>query len=152
MNEAALAEVGAWADSMARSASLVLVLPTEPVTLAIRALLRRRAARPRPSSAFMVSGTRISVPPAFSTSRDTTAAAAPRFIASATKPWPSVVSPLRAKNRSPLPTARLSKVTPLASNGAAIDGAERLRHFVGGPERAHDTASANSRATSASSK
>ena len=120
LNEAVLAEVGAWADSMARSASLVLVLPTEPVTLAIRALLRRRAARPRPSSAFRVSGTRISVPPAFSTSRDTTAAAAPRFIASATKPWPSVVSPLRAKNRSPLPTARLSKVTPLASNGAAM--------------------------------
>jgi len=31
---ATLAEVGAWAASMARSASLVLVLPTEPVTLA----------------------------------------------------------------------------------------------------------------------
>ena len=29
---------------------------------------------------------------------------------------------------------------------------QRQRHFVGGPERAHDTASANSRATSASSK
>src|SRR5712672_2767285 len=73
-------------DAVARIASLVLVLPTEPVTLAIRALLRRRPARPRLASAFMVSGTRISVPPATSTSHETTAAAAPRFIASPTKP------------------------------------------------------------------
>ena len=102
---------------MARSASLVLVLPTEPVTLAILAMLRRRPARPRPTSAFIVSGTRISVPPAASTSRETTAAAAPRYNASATKPWPSVVSPLKAKNRSPWPTARLS-------NGDAV-GLER---------------------------
>jgi hypothetical protein len=34
---AVLAEVGAWADRIARKASLVLVLPTEPVTLAMRA-------------------------------------------------------------------------------------------------------------------
>ena len=50
------------------------------------------------------------------------------------------------------------------ADGAAVEGdaiglerrgdgrAERVRHFVGGPQRAHDTASANSRATSASSK
>ena len=50
------------------------------------------------------------------------------------------------------------------TDGAAVEGdaigferrgdgrAERLRHFIGGPQRAHDTASANSRATSASSK
>ena len=40
----------------------------------------------------------------------------------------------------------------LAAPFARNDGAERLSHLVGGPQRAHDTASANSRATSASSK
>src|SRR6185503_17926020 len=117
---AVLAEVGAWADRMACKASLVLVLPAEPVTEAMRAVLRRRPARPRSTSAFMVSPTRIRLPDASGTSRETTAAAAPRDRASATKTWPSVVSPASAKNRSPLPTARLSKVTPVTSKAPDI--------------------------------
>ncbi len=84
LKEAVLADVGAWACSMARSASLVLVLPTEPVTLATFARLRARPAWPRSTRAFIVSSTLMMLPAAPGTSRDTIAAAAPRAMASAT--------------------------------------------------------------------
>ena len=84
IKDAVLAEVGACACSMARNASLVLVLPTEPVTLATLAALRIRPAWPRATSAFIVSPTLMTLPTAPGTSRDTIAAAAPRASASAT--------------------------------------------------------------------
>src|SRR3546814_18998409 len=48
----------------------------------------------------------------------TTAPAAPRSEAESRYLCPSVVSPLSATNRSPLPTSRESKVTPFAAKSA----------------------------------
>ena len=75
------------ADSIARSISLTVVLPTEPVTATIRAFDRARAATPSRSIALSVSSTANRGPNAASRparSRDTTAATAPDSKARAT--------------------------------------------------------------------
>ena len=71
----------------ARSISLALVLPTEPVTATMRAFDRARAATPSRSIARSVSSTAKDGPSAASRlarSRDTTAATAPASKARAT--------------------------------------------------------------------
>src|SRR5258706_9602062 len=102
---------------MTRSASLVLVLPTLPVTAAKRAAERARAARPRSQSAVIVSSTSSNaVWSATSAGTSLTiAATAPAAKALATKVWPSKLGPLRAMNRSPATTDRLSIDTPVAA-------------------------------------
>src|SRR3546814_17929332 len=82
---------GSGRSSAANKASLVPVLPTEPVTPMIVAPVRARPARPRLSSPAMVSATStcgcgVALP--------TTAPAAPRSEAEPRYLCPSVVSPL----------------------------------------------------------
>ena len=83
---AALAWVAAWPDSARRRASLVLVLPTLPVTAMTCALARARAAAASARSAAAVSATRSRGASALTARgcRLTMAAAAPAARASAT--------------------------------------------------------------------
>ena len=94
-------------------ASLVPVLPTLPVMATILALLRARPASPRRFRAAMVSSTRRilsgSVMPVASS---TMTADAPASRAACANVWPSKFGPLRAMNRSPLVTLRLSIEMP----------------------------------------
>ncbi len=123
---AALACVGRFgrppASSARRSASLVLVLPTLPVTAATRARLRARAARPSPSRPRKVSATTSSGAAAGTSAGmcATMAAAAPAARAEATWSCPSWFGPLSATNRSPFCTVRLSIDTPVAANAAVV--------------------------------
>src|SRR6185437_2248131 len=81
----------------------------------IVAFTRSREARPSAWSAANVSSTRTCGPP---TGCDTIAPAAPDAKAASTNLCPSWTEPGMATNRSPTSTSRLSKVTPLTSNGA----------------------------------
>ena len=114
-----LAWVGPWRASTWRSISLVPVLPTLPVTAAMRAAVRDRAARARSSRPRAVSATSSSGEPVATPwgRWSTMAAAAPFSMAWPTKPWPSVAAPFSATKRSPSTTCRLSKATPLACQG-----------------------------------
>src|SRR5436190_20926802 len=102
-------------ESASFSVSLVLVLPTLPVIATICAALRRRAQRPRSSSARSGSGTTSSAPAdAISgVGRETTARAVPASSAAAANWWPSRRSPLIATKMSPGAIFRLSIDTPL---------------------------------------
>src|SRR5688500_14841125 len=93
-------------------ASLVLVLPTEPVTAMIFAFERSRDARPSASSARAVSSTSTC---GASIGFETIAPAAPAAIAPATNSCPSWTVPGIATNKLPGPTSRLSNVTPVTS-------------------------------------
>ncbi len=119
------AVVRPWRSKARRSASLVPVLPTLPVTATMAADVRARAARPSASSATCVSATSTS---GASTARPwgwrlTTAAAAPALSAAATKSWPSKWGPLSATNRSPGATVRLSIDTPRAIQSRVLRAA-----------------------------
>ena len=105
----------------------------------------RAPRRPEPSSASATSSTSTCGP---STGCDTSAPAAPAAKAPATNLCPSWTVPGMATNRSPGPTSRLSKVTPVTSNGALAVPPVAAAISALGPQRAH---AAHSRATSASS-
>src|SRR6185369_3376638 len=90
-------------------------LPTEPVTPKIVAWLRSRAARPSAWSAANTSSTSTC---GRSIGWATIAAAAPAAKAASTNVCPSWTVPGMATNRKPGATSRLSKVTPVTSNGA----------------------------------
>ncbi len=82
--------------------SLVVVLPTEPVTPTTGSAAWRRTWRARSERALVVSATRTrGRPPGAATSRWTRARAAPRAAASATKSCPSNLGPTTATNRAP---------------------------------------------------
>ncbi len=122
--EAAAAWVGPIADSAARSISLVVVLPTLPVTATTRPRNRARPARPSACSAAKVSATcsRRGSPRSAAGSRSgscTSAAAAPRASAPATWSWPSPVPLTSATNSSPGATVRLSIEMPETASGGA---------------------------------
>ena len=120
------------ARARARSASLVEVLPTEPVTAMTCAL------EPRPRGAREIAqGRRARRRRSAAARRRRTAsrcvarrpprAAAPAFSAAATKSWPSCTSPLMAKNASPGASVRLSIDMPVIAvrQRAAALGAHR---------------------------
>ena len=96
LNDRTLAAVGSDSWSAARSRSLVVVLPTDPVipTTAANpgtAPMRRRAWRPSAMRASPVSVTSTAATSTFGpgTGRDERKAEAPRSIAAAMKSWPS---------------------------------------------------------------
>ena len=105
-----------------RSASLVLVLPAEPVTATIFARDRSRAARPVFSSAARTSGTTmigaVSRPSAGSLPSATTSTPAPALTAAVAKSWPSIFSPLMAKKASPGWSERVSIEMPPTPAGS----------------------------------
>ena len=132
-----------------RSASLVPVLPTLPVTPAIRARGPAPAARgrglrappacrrpaTRPAGSSTPSGTRL-------TTRGRGARArAPRPRTA----WPSRLGPTSATNRSPGASVRRVDRDAEATQSPAVAAAGRRGHRLGGPERAHRR-SASSRA------
>ncbi|MCY1237529.1 hypothetical protein D9M72_502310 [compost metagenome] len=90
--------------------SLTVVLPLLPVTATAGSVNWRRQPAPSSPSARRVSGATMAGTPA-STSRLTSTAAAPRATTSAMKSCASKRSPLRATNRSPGSTLRLSVCT-----------------------------------------
>ncbi len=100
----------------AATASLVVVLPAEPVmATTLRPHWRRtcvaRDCKARSGSSAISNGTASAASGKVATrARETTAAAAPRARAAATKSWPSRRSPRTAKNRSP------------GSSGPRVDG------------------------------
>ena len=114
--------------SAAASISLVPVLPTLPVTAAMRAVLRARAARPRSASAVehVVDDGQRALDPA--EARRGAPRRPPRSrrraaSAGATKSWPSRLSPLMAKKASPGATVRLSIEMPAIASGARAERA-----------------------------
>ena len=109
-----------------RIASLVVVLPAEPVTAITFALVRARAAAPVCSSAASTSGTTIIGiairPSEGSRASETTSSSAPAAIAAVAKSWPSNLSPLMAKKASPGRSVRVSIEMPETPSGRRPTG------------------------------
>ena len=126
--EACEAWVAPEESNAARNPSLMLVLPTLPVTATTLPFMRARAARPNSCKAISVSGTRkmrlSSRADKLALDKSTWAAAstaqAPASKACLIKPCPSNCSPLMAINKSSRARVLLSIDTPLATQSILV--------------------------------